>query len=318
MIRPALLFANNTVYLGSASLGDDGPYHGWVLAYSAATGTLQQTGVFVTTPNGGQGGIWQDGAGLSADTEGNIYFSTGNGTFDANTGGQDYGESVIKLTQDPITGVLSLADYFTPYDQAKLNTYDWDLSSAGWTILPDQTGTYPHLAIGGGKEGTVYVVNRDSMGEYNSSSNSQIPQSIVGAIRPSVPGSPVNGVWNEPGYFNGFVYIFGLHDVLKVFQMTDGVLSTTPLSQGTVQMRAPTPVISANGTATPVVWALQWDLSILHAYNYNNMATNIYSTSQVPARDGTDGHTAKSSPIVANGRVYVGTETNLDVYGLLP
>lgn len=318
MIRPALLFANNTVYLGSASLGDDGPYHGWVLAYSAATGTLQQTGVFVTTPNGEQGGVWQDGAGLSADTEGNIYFSTGNGTFDADSGGQDYGESVIKLTQNPVTGALSLADYFTPYDQSKLNTYDWDLSSAGWTILPDQTGAFPHLAIGGGKEGTIYVVNRDSMGGYNASSNAQIPQSITGQIRGSVPGQPVNGIWNEPGYWNGYVYMFGLKDVLKAFQLTNGVLSSTPVFQGTQQMRAPTPVISSNGNNTPLIWALQWDLSVLHAYNYNNLATQIYGTNQVPARDATDGRTAKSSPIVANGRVYVGTETNLDVYGLLP
>ncbi len=318
MVRPALLFANNTVYIGSASLGDDGPYHGWVLAYSAATGTLQQTGVFVTTPNGEQGGVWQDGAGLSADTEGNIYFSTGNGTFDADSGGQDYGESVIKLTQNPVTGALSLADYFTPYDQSKLNTYDWDLSSAGWTILPDQTGAFPHLAIGGGKEGTIYVVNRDSMGGYNASSNAQIPQSITGQIRGSVPGQPVNGIWNEPGYWNGYVYMFGLKDVLKAFQLTNGVLSSTPVFQGTQQMRAPTPVISSNGNNTPLIWALQWDLSVLHAYNYNNLATQIYGTNQVPARDATDGRTAKSSPIVANGRVYVGTETNLDVYGLLP
>jgi hypothetical protein len=318
MIRPALLFSNGTVYLASASLGDEGPYHGWVLGYSAATGTLQQTGVFITTPNGSMGGIWQDGSGLSSDSEGNIYLSTGNGTFDADTGGQDYSESAIKLTANPVSGALSLADYFTPYDQAKLNTYDWDLCSGGLTILPDQPGTYPHLALTGGKEGTLYMINRDAMGGYNASGNTQIPQQVVGAIRGSVPGQPVDGVWNEPSFWNGYVYIFGLHDVLKVFTLKNGVLSNTAANKGTIQMNAPLAVISANGNANPVIWVLQWEHAILRAYKYNNMTAQIYGTNQNPTRDGLDGHTAKTGPIVANGRVYVGTTTNLDVYGLLP
>jgi hypothetical protein len=319
MIRPALLLSNGTVYLASASLGDSGPYHGWVLGYSAATGVLQQTGVWLSTPNGSMGGIWQDGAGLSADSEGNIYFNTGNGTFDVDTGGVDYSESAIKLTPDPVTGALSLADYFTPYDQATLNTWDWDLTSAGLTILPDQTtGTYPHLALTGGKEGTLYLLNRDAMGGYNSSSNGQIPQEIVGAIRGSVPHQAVDGVWNEPSYWNGYVYIFGLHDVLKVFSLKNGLLSTTALNQGTIQMNAPLAVISANGNINPIIWVLQWERSFLRAYKYNNMTAQIYGTNQNPTRDGLDGHTAKTEPIVANGRVYVGTSTNLDIYGLLP
>lgn len=318
MIRTALLFSNGTVYMGSASLGDAGPYHGWILGYSAATGTLEQTGVFITSPNGSRGGVWQDGAGLSADTEGNIYFSTGNGTFDVDTGGSDYGVSVLELTPNPVTGALSVASYFTPYDQAKLNKYDWDLSSAGVTILPDQPGTYPHLAIAGGKEGTIYVLNRDSMGGYNASSNAQIPQNIVGAIRGSQPGEPIDGFWNEPAYWNGYVYIFGMEDVLKVFQLTNGQLSTTAVNQGTLQMRAPMPVISANGNTNAIIWALQWDHSTLRAFTYNNLASEIYGTNQVPSRDQPDGTTAKTSPIVANGRVYFATETHLDVYGLLP
>lgn len=318
MIRPALLFANGTVYLASSSLGDTGPYHGWVLAYSAATGTLQQTGAYLASPNGSRSGIWQNGAGLSADADGNIYVATGNGTFDVNTGGLDYGQSAIKLTQNPISGSFSVADYFTPFDQAKLNKYDWDVSSAGIGILPDQPGPYPHLAIAGGKEGTIYVINRDAMGGYNASSNSQIPQSIVGAIRGSVPGEIVNGVWNEPGYWNGYVYMFGLHDVLKVFQLTNGQLSTTAIAQGSIRMKAPVPVISSNGTTNPLIWVLQWEDSILRVYNYNNVTTEKYDSNQVPARDRLDGTAAKSAPIVANGRVYVPTETTLDVYGLLP
>jgi len=318
MIRPALLFSNGTVYLASASLGDEGPYHGWVLAYSAATGVLQQTGVLVTTPNGSMGGVWQDGAGLSADTEGNIYLSTGNGTFDVNTGGIDYSESALKITQNPVSGTLSIADFFTPYDQAKLNTYDWDLSSAGLTILPPQPGPYPNLAIAGGKEGTIYLLNLDSMGGYNASGNTQIPQQLIGAIRGSVPGQAVDGFWNEPSYWNGYVYIFALHDVLRVFTLQNGLLSTAAVNKGTIQMNAPLAVISANANENPVIWVLQWEKSILRAYKYNNMENQIYGTNQNPTRDGLDGHTAKTAPIVANGRVYVGTTTNLDVYGLLP
>ena len=319
MIRSALLFSNGTVYLAASSLGDSGPYHGWVLGYSAATGVLQQTGVWVSTPNGSMGGIWQDGAGLSADSDGNIYFTTGNGTFDVDTGGVDYSESAVKLTPNPVTGALSLADFFTPYDQATLNTYDWDLSSAGLTILPDQTtGAYSHLALTGGKEGTLYLLNRDGMGGYNSSSNGQIVQEVVGAIRGSVPHQAVDGVWNEASYWNGYVYIFGLHDVLKVFSLTNGLLSTTALNKGTIQMNAPLAVISANGNANPIIWVLQWERSFLRAYKYNNMTAQIYGTNQNPTRDGLDGHTAKTQPIVANGRVFVGTSTNLDIYGLLP
>jgi hypothetical protein len=320
MIRPALLFVNGTVYMGAASLGDYGPYHGWVLAYSAASGTLQQTGVWMSTPNGEYGGVWEDGAGLTADSNGYIYASTGNGTFDVNTGGIDYSESVLQLSQDPTTGDFSVESYFTPYDQAKLTTYDWDVSSAGVTILPEQSGTYPYEAIAGGKEGTIYVLNVEpgALGGYNPSGNTQIPQSITGAIRGSMPGQNVDGFWNEPAYWNGYVYIFALHDVLRVFSLTDGVLSDSSISEGTIQMNAPVPVVSANGSAHPVVWALQWESSVLRAYKYNNMATEIYATNQDATRDAPDGHTAKSAPIVANGRVYLGTSTNLDVYGLLP
>jgi hypothetical protein len=318
MIRPALLLSNGTVYMAAASLGDYGPYHGWVLAYSAATGTLEQTGVLLTTPNGEEGGIWQNGAGLSADTEGNVYFATGNGTFDVNAGGTDYAESAIRISPNPVSGVLSIGDYFTPYNQAQLTTYDWDLGTAGLTILPAQSGTYPNLAIAGGKQGTVYLLNRDSMGGYNRNNNDQIPQELVGAIRGSIPGKAVNGVWNEAAYWNGYVYIFGLHDVLKVFTLKNGLLSNKPANKGTVQMNAPVPVVSANGNTNPIVWILQWESSLLRAYNHTNLATEIYGTDQNETRDGLDGAADKTNPIVANGRVYVGTTTNLDVYGLLP
>jgi hypothetical protein len=318
MIRPALLLSNGAVYMASASLGDYGNYHGWVLAYGAPSGTLEQTGVWLATPNGEQGGIWQNGAGLSADTDGEIYFSTGNGTFDVNTGGLDYGESVIQMSQNAVSGTLSVDQYFTPYDQAKLNTYDWDVGTAGISILPDQPGTYPHLAIAGGKEGTVYLLNRDALGGYNANGNGQIPQQLVGAILGSIPGQSVNGVWNEAAYWNGFVYIFGLHDVLKVFTLTDGKLSKRAVNKGSTTMNAPAPVISANGNTNAVVWVLQWESSLLHAYNHTNMATEIYGTDQNPTRDALDGAADKTAPTVVNGRVYVGTTTNLDVYGLLP
>jgi hypothetical protein len=315
MVRPALLLSNGVVYIASASLGDELPYHGWVIGYNSQT--LAQEGVFNSTPNGKAGGIWQNAAGMATDTSGNIFFQTGNGTFDANTGGSDYSESVIELVPNSADGSLSVGDYFTPYTQNTLTVHDWDMASAGITVLPDQPGPYPHLAIGGGKAGTIYLLNRDDLGGYNSSTD-QVVQELVGAIRPSSTTQDY-GIWNTAAFWNGYVYIFGQHDVLKVFQLTNGVLSSSPVSEGVLGMSAPVPVVSANGTTNGVLWVLEWEHSILRAYNASgDVLHELYDTDQDASRDALDGVGVKTMPIVANGRVYVGTSTNLDVYGPLP
>ena len=173
--RTGLLLSNGVLYFGFASHGDNGPYYGWILGYNATT--LQQTMAFNAAPNATQAGIWQSGGGLATDATGDLFFSTGNGAFDADGGGWDYGDSVMKLG----TGG-NVVDYFTPHDQGNMDSQDLDLASAGPTLLVDQAGAYPHELITAGKGGTVYVINRDNMGHYNPNNDSQIIQSLPNAL----------------------------------------------------------------------------------------------------------------------------------------
>ena len=191
--RPALLLLNRVVYVSFASWGDSKPYHGWVMGYSAAT--LQQVAVFNDTPNGGEGGIWLSNGGMATDGT-YIYLSTGNGTFDTtlNSSGfptdGDYGDSIIKLANDPSSSPalqsingwgLKVVDYFTPDNQQALNDDDLDLDSGGVLLLPPQPGTHPHELISAGKQGTVYVIDRDNMGHFNPDSNN-IVQELDGEL----------------------------------------------------------------------------------------------------------------------------------------
>ena len=317
--RPGLLLSkssqdtNSVVYMGTASNEDTQPYHGWILGYDSQT--LQQKYVYNSTPNGGLGGIWQMGGGLAADTDGNIFVLTGNGTFDNVT---DFAQSALKLA--PNAGSLVLADYYTPSNYVTLNKNDWDVSSGGILLLPDQPGSHPHLMIGGGKEGTIYVMDRDNLGGYQTSSDN-IVQYIVGAIKPSVEGGLSNGIWNTPSYFNGNVYIFGQNDFPKMFTLNNGLLPTTASSTGNVSMRGPAAMISANGTSNGIVWMLQYDTTIptLWAFNANDLTEEYYDTNQNSARDGVSTRPIiRVNPTIANGRVYVPSNNFVIVYGLLP
>ena len=318
--RPGLLLSkaagdvNSVVYMATASNEDTEPYHGWVLGYDSQT--LAQKYVLCTTPNGSAGGVWHMGGGLAADTSGNIFVQTGNGTFDSKG---DFGESVLKLT--PSNGTLKIADSFTPSNFSTLNHQDWDVSSGGLLLLPNQPGANPHLMVGGGKEGTIYVMNRDKLGGHQATSN-KIVQYIVGAIKGSVVGvEPFNGIWNAPSYFNGNVYIFGQNDFPKMFTLKNGLLPTKATSTAKVSMRGPAAMISANGTTNGIVWALQYDTTkpTLWAFNPTNLTQEYYDSNQNAARDkvGTRA-VARVNPTIANGRVYVPANNTVLVYGLLP
>ena len=317
--RPGLLLskssqdANSVVYMATASNQDTQPYHGWILGYDSQT--LAQKYVYNTTPNGGLGGVWQMGGGLAADTDGNIFLLTGNGTFDNLT---DFAQSALKLR--PNAGSLTLADYYTPSNYVTLNKNDWDVSSGGVLLLPDQPGSHPHLMVGGGKEGTIYVMDRDNLGGYQASSDN-IVQYIVGAIEPSVAGGTSNGIWNTPSYFNGNVYIFGQHDFPKMFTLNNGLLPTTATSTGPTQMRSPAAMISANGTSNAIVWMLQYDTTtpVLWAFDANDLTQEFYDTTQNAGRDQVATRSiARVNPTIANGRVYVPASNSVLVYGLLP
>ena len=221
-IRPALLLSNGTIYIASGSLCEGiSPYHGWLFAYTAST--FSQQAALVLTPNGGGGGIWMSGEGLAADASGNVFLATGNGTFDTtNVPPTELGDTILKMASSN----LGILDYFTPYNQLNLDLSDGDLGSGGVLLLPDQPGNYPHLLIGGGKEGTIYLVNRDQMTKLNQhycssgcNSDPQIVQELQGVL---------GGMWASPAYWNGNVYFWGQGDVLEAYSLTNGLLSSQP------------------------------------------------------------------------------------------
>ena len=270
------------MYVGWASHGDNGPYHGWVIGFDHTTLQPVAGGIFNDTPNGSQGGIWMSGAGLAADSSGNIYFTTGNGTFDANVGGSDYGDSAIKLST---SGGLSVADYFTPSNELYLDQNDLDFGSGGVMLLPDQPGLYPHLLVTSYKLGTLDVINRDNMGRFNPTTDN-IVQELPGAL---------GGTWNMPAYFNGTIYYNSAADVLKAFHLfaSDATtsLTTVPVTESANPIVYPgdTPSISSNGTNNGIVWTLQTDgyasgsPAVLHAYDASDVSRELYNSSQAGA-----------------------------------
>jgi hypothetical protein len=311
--RSALLLANGVVYVAFASFADAHPYHGWLFGYQAH-GLKRQT-VLNLTPNGAGAGIWQSGAGPASDSTGNIYFVTGNGTFDADLGGQAFGDSFVKFT--PGASSPTVVDFFTPFNQADMDAVDHDLGAGGPLLLPDQGGSHPHLMLAGGKEGTLYVVDRDNMGHFHAGDNSQIVQSLEQII---------GEFFSTPAFWENKVYIAGVADSLKVFNLNDGLLSTAPASHSANVFGFPgaTPSVSANGSQEGIVWVLEnaafrvQQPAILHAYDANDVSHELYNSRQAGTRDTLPIGVGFGVPTVANGKVYVGTLSELAVFGLLP
>jgi hypothetical protein len=312
MQRPALLLSNGAVYIGFGSNGcDTFAYHGWLLAYNATT--LQRLAAFSTTPNGKQGAIWQAGGGPAADTDGTIFFASGNGTFDASSGGIDYGDSILHLQLNG--SAFTVLDYFTPFNQQVLADSDLDLGGGGIALLPDQNTPHTHELIGGGKEGTVYVVDRDNMGKFNATSDHQIVQSISGVS--------TGELTSVPTYWNGSVYLSGEGDFIKQFTLSNDLLSSQPVSQtpSVFNLFGPgTPSISANGSNQGILWAIKHSpaAATLYAFDATNLASQLYASSQAAnGRDTLNGVANFIPPTVANGKVYVGGTAAVTVYGLL-
>ncbi len=308
--RPGLLLLNGVVYFGFASHSDIDYYHGWLLAYSAAD--LHQVAVFNVTPDGEKGGIWGAGGGISADAAGNIYVVTANGTFDVNTGGRDYSDSVLKLQLQ--SGQLQVVDYFTPANQELLDAYDLNLGSSPALLLPDQPGTYPHLLVTGGKDARLWILNRDNLGHLQTNDAGAV-QLIQGF------GSELMG---GGAYWNGNIYFQSGSDFLKQFPLQKGVAQNPTVSASSVVDPGDPPVVSANGTSNAIVWTVQTDANtyggpaILHAFDATNVANELYNSSQAPNSRDVAGPAVKFvSPTIANGKVYVGAGGQVDVYGLL-
>jgi outer membrane protein assembly factor BamB len=312
--RPAmLLHPNGQLIIGWASHCDLGSYHGWLMAFNKSN--LANTAVWVDTPNGVEGGFWASGSGAAADASGSIYVPTGNGTFDANTGGSDYGDSVLRLTWS--TGSFTMNDYFTPWDQQNLDNEDGDVASGGVLLLPDQPGAqYPHLLLQVGKEGTIDLINRDNMGHFHSGSDSQIVQTLPFAN---------DGVWGAEAFWNNTAYFGPQYGHMQAFAFNPSTqkLSTSPTSTTTASFNfpGPTPAVSANGTTNGIVWAIQSDnpggVATLHAYDATNLATELYNSEQNPSRDRAGLPVKFAVPTVADGHVFVGVQNQVSMYGLL-
>jgi len=312
--RASLLLVNDRVYLTWASSCDVGPYHGWVMAYDAHT--LAQAGVFNTSPDAQESGIWAGDTGPAADQDGNIFVATGNGTFDAANNGRDYGDSVLKLGWN--SGRLGVIDYFTPYNQDSLNRNDKDLGSGGVVLLPAQSGAQVHALVVTGKGGVIHVVNRDTMGKFHATDDSNALQELAAAP---------DEAFGAAAYWNGHVYFQFSHDVLKDFSVSNGRLSQDPVARSTTRFVDPgsTPTVSANGQKNAIVWVLSsrgWRsadrAAVLYAYDATNVAHELYNSEQNSGRDHAALATRFSIPTVIDGRVYIGTRSELDVYGLLP
>jgi hypothetical protein len=312
--RPRLLQLNGTIYTTWSSHCDIRPYTSWVMAFSADT--LAQTSVLNLVPNGSEGGIWMAGTAPAADSAGNIYFLVGNGTFETTLNAQgfplggDCGNCFVKLGT---SSGLALRDYFTMHNTVSESNADADLGSGGALVLPDMQdagGTTRHLAVGAGKDALIYVVDRDSMGKFNASTD-QIYQEIFGQLG--------GGVYSMPAYFNGTVYYGAVGDALKAFPVASARLAGTPSSQSTHNFVYPgtTPSVSANGTNNGIVWAVD-NGGILFAFDATNLTSELYDSNQAAAnRDHFSGNKF-ITPMVANGRVYVGTPNSVAVFGLLP
>jgi len=317
--RAGLLLAGGVVYLGFGSHADDPPFHGWILGYDAKT--LARVCVFNVTPNGTEGSVWQAGMGLAADDAGNIYAMTGNGTFDADTGGSDYGNSLLKLRPKP--GTLGVVDYFTPYNQAALNEHDTDLGASGALLVPGTT-----LIMGGGKNGWLYLTHRDNLGHIHAGADSQIAQTFQ--MTPgNIHGAPV--YWNGP---NGpQVYIWPEYDHLKAMKFAGGKLVETAASQSEVAVPDGMPggflSVSADGgkAGTGIIWTCtpydanaNWETvpGIVRAYDASDLSHLLWDSKQNAGRDDVGMFAKFCPPTVINGRVYVSTFSNqLQVYGLL-
>lgn len=316
--RAALLLDHQTIYTGWTSHCDQQPYSGWIVAFSEST--LAQTGVLNVAADSDAGpSMWMAGGGPAADSAGNVYLLTANGAFETTPDAKglpqygDYGNSFLKLATTG--GGLAVADYFAPYNEVAESAADEDLGSGGVMLLPDVTdssGVVRHLLVGAGKDGNLYVVNRDNMGKFSSSGDADW-QELDGAL----PG----GVYAAPAYFNGVVYYCDEGGPLKAFPVTGAKLSALPASETTTEFPYPgaSPAVSANGTSAGIIWAVENNsTAVLHAYDASSLTHELYNSTQASGgRDKFGAGNKFITPTVADGMVFVGGPEGVAVFGLL-
>lgn len=321
--RQALTLVNGVVYVSFSSHCDWGPYHGWILGYDAAT--LQSRVVYNDTPNGYAGGMWESGMGMAADAQGNLYVVTGNGTVGDSTdptGLGNRGESALKLT--PSGSSLQVASYFTPSNYQFLNDYDVDYGTMGSFLIPNS-----NYFLTGGKDGNLYLLNRDAMGGWTAAAN-QVQQVLV-------LSSSAN-MHCQAAYYGGttqeFIYVWSENDPLRAIPFDRG--SNLLDRSGEIDFTNGGPTaqsgavlsVSSNGSVdgTGIVWAsyaFSGDAEsfvspgILRAFDAKDVSRELWNNRQNLARDGAGNYAKFSSPTIANGHVYLPTFSNkVVVYGL--
>jgi len=316
--RQGLLLLNHVIYTGWTSHCDNRPYTGWLIGYSESS--LTQTGVLNLTPNGSEGSIWQAGAGMASDGT-HIYFLDANGTFDTTLNAQgfpengNYGNAFVKVSTT--NDQLKVADYFNMYNTVEESDQDEDLGSGGVLLLPamkDSSGSTRYLAIGAGKDGNIYIVDRTNMGKFNPNNNKAIYQEIDGALS--------GGMWSMAARFGTSVYLGPTGGNLLQFKFSQAKLLTSPVSKSSGSFPYPgtTPSVSANGSASGIVWAIEHSdpNDVLHAYDAGNLAIELYNSNQASGgRDRFGQASHFGTPMIVNGKVYVGTTTNVTVFGQL-
>jgi hypothetical protein len=301
--RAGLALVNGVVYVAYASHGDNPVYYGWIVGYNASN--LSQVSLFNDDPGSGFGGIWMSGGAPAADSSGNLYVITGNGNFDGNT---QFGDSFLRLSTD---GGINVTGFFSPSNQASDNSSDLDFGSGGAAILVDSSsGPVPHLAIGGGKDGNMFLLNRDNLGGNSSNDGGAVQAFSVG-----------NMIFATPAFWQNTLYLGPISDHVKSYTLNgSGQFNTSPSSQspGGFGFPGATPSISAQGSSNGIVWAIEnAGTAILHAYDATNLGSELWNS----ANNGADqaGPAVKFTvPTVANGKVYVGTASEISVYGLSP
>ena len=304
--RSGLLLLNGVVYIPFAS---NDSASGWMIGYDASS--LAQRGVFCVTPTGNLGGIWGGGAAPAVDADGSIYVATGNGTFDAAAGGSNYSMSVLRLAQ--AKGALTVRDYFTPSNEASLSRRDLDLGSGGVMLLPDQPGAHPHEAIVGFKTGTLFVLDRARLGQIDTAH----------AVQHFV--ADPQGVYSTAAFWRGNVYLAGVSGRLTQWRLENGMFPPRPTHESANLISYPgaTPSISSNGTSNAIVWVIGTPgrvqgggPAVLRAYDADDVSVELYASDKAGARDAAGPGVKFSVPTIADGRVFVGTQSELDIYGL--
>jgi hypothetical protein len=318
--RPGLLLLNGTVYTGWGSHCDIRPYTGWLIGYNESN--LQQTAVFNLAPNGNEAALWAAGGGVAADTSGNIFVQVANGTFDTSLNAQgfpnkgDYGNAFVKLVRSGGGGALGASDYWTMDNTVTESDHDEDLGSGGLILLPDVTDASGHtrrLGTGAGKDGNIYVFDRDNMGKFLSGSNNSLYQELAHGL--------ASGEFATPAWFNGTVYYGAVGDYIRAYKLSAARFpaSATSTTANSFQSPGTTPAVSANGTSNGILWAVEnKNPAVLRAYDANDVGTELYDSNEATGgRDQFGPGNKFITPMIANGKVFVGTTNSVVAFGLL-